>query len=204
MHANPWLSGAPSEPTAAQVGVPPRRLRPTTPLRSGLARSDSDGLPTRRVAAHVPAPRWWWVGCHGGAGVSTLDAALAGGADAGGAWPADAGPTRHRVVLVARTHLHGLRAAQSAVLQWASGAAPNRVVLLGLAVVADAPGKLPPRLLDFLTLVSGGVPRVWTVPWMESVRLGHGPPPHETCPPLANMAADLSRVVPDTDSGGRP
>ena len=44
--------------------------------------------------------------------------------------------------------------------------------LLGLVVVADAPGRLPKPLRELKQLVSGGVHRMWTVPWLESVRLG--------------------------------
>ena len=43
--------------------------------------------------------------------------------------------------------------------------------LLGLVVVADAPGRLPKPLKELKQLVGGGVPRMWTVPWLESVRL---------------------------------
>jgi hypothetical protein len=47
------------------------------------------------------------------------------------------------------------------------------VELLGLVVVADAPGRLPRPLRDLAELVGGGVPRTWTVPWVEEWRLGH-------------------------------
>lgn len=57
-----------------------------------------------------------------------------------------------------------------AAAQWASGAVP--VDLLGLAVVADAPGRLPGPLRDLVRLVGGGVPHLWRVPWSEDWRLG--------------------------------
>jgi hypothetical protein len=50
-----------------------------------------------------------------------------------------------RVLLVCRADMRGLTTARSALTQWASGAAPP-VDLLGLAVLADAPGKTPKAL----------------------------------------------------------
>ena len=116
----------------------------------------------------VPADdRLWVAGVHGGAGETTLAVALTGtGTDR--RWPrADTPP---RVLLVARTHLSGLRAAQRAAQQWASGNSPA-VDLVGLALVPDAPGKLPRELRDFAQVVTGGFPRSWFLPWEEGLRL---------------------------------
>ena len=44
--------------------------------------------------------------------------------------------------------------------------------LLGLVIVADSRGKLPKPLRDLAQVVSGGVPQVWQVPWVEQWRLG--------------------------------
>ena len=44
--------------------------------------------------------------------------------------------------------------------------------LLGLAVLADAPGKTPKALRDFTAIVGGGAPRLWTLPWVEAWRHG--------------------------------
>jgi hypothetical protein len=82
-------------------------------------------------------------------------------------------------VLVARTHAHGLRSAQRAAAEWASGAVQG-VVVLGLVLVADAPGRLPRVLDDFADIVGGGVPRVWDVPWIEEWRRGEEPGPENT------------------------
>ncbi|WP_093804079.1 DUF6668 family protein [Streptomyces sp. Wb2n-11] len=145
------------------------------------------GLPLRSVQR--PA-RWWWLGCHGGAGVTSLSAAAPGGTDAFRYWPLPvAGLPLQRVVLVARSNAAGLQAAQLAARQWASGAVPG-VQVEGLVVVADSPGRLPAPLRDLSRLVSGGVPRTWTVPWMEAWRLGE--PPAATVPrELAGLARDL-------------
>jgi hypothetical protein len=55
--------------------------------------------------------------------------------------------------------------------QWAAGLVPS-VEVLGLVVMADAPGRVPRSLRDLLQVVSGGVPRTWTVPWVEAWRVG--------------------------------
>lgn len=70
--------------------------------------------------------------------------------------------------------MRGLRAAQAAATQWASGIVPH-VEVLGLVIVSDAPGRLPRPLREFAQLVSGGLPRTWTVPWIDSWRLGETP-----------------------------
>nr|WP_286219605.1 hypothetical protein [Paraoerskovia sediminicola] len=48
----------------------------------------------------------------------------------------------------------------------------SNVELLGLAIVADAPGRLPRALRHQAQVIAGGVPRTWNVPWMESWRMG--------------------------------
>ncbi|MDN5762642.1 MAG: hypothetical protein L0H41_10045 [Microlunatus sp.] len=75
------------------------------------------------------------------------------------------------MVIVARTSARGLLAAKAAAKQWASGLVQD-VELLGLVLVADAPGRLPKPLRDLMKVVSGGYPRTWHVPWVESWRLG--------------------------------
>lgn len=57
-------------------------------------------------------------------------------------------------MLVARTNARGLRAAQLAATEWASGDVP--VHLEGLVLLADAPGRLPKALKQFVRLVAGG------------------------------------------------
>ncbi|MFG3253217.1 DUF6668 family protein [Streptomyces sp. NPDC048172] len=133
-------------------------------------------------------PAWWWLGAHGGAGVSALEEAVPGGRDAERAWPAAA--EAQPVVLVARSSARGLAAAQNAAQQWASRMVTG-VDLLGLVVVADAPGRLPRALRDRVRLVSGAVPRLWEIPWVEPWRLGE---PHlpKAC---ASLARDLTRLT---------
>lgn len=124
-----------------------------------------------------------------------MNAAIPGGADAGRYWPVPEPPGRTRVVLIARTHASGLRAAQAAARQWASGALGGGVHLLGLVVVADAPGRLPRPLRDLLGLVSGGLPHVWEMPWVEAWRLGDPPVPSQLPTAYARLAADLQHIL---------
>ncbi|MGF1661007.1 MAG: DUF6668 family protein [Kineosporiaceae bacterium] len=114
----------------------------------------------------------WWVGVHGGAGESTWARLLPGSRAAGHAWPVPATPhlAPNRVVLVARTDLRGLLAVQAAAAQWVEQHR-GTVDLLGLVLSADAPGRLPRPLADLAGHVSGGVPRVWRVPWLPAWRM---------------------------------
>jgi hypothetical protein len=177
---------------------------PTDPLPGAVRPPPPESLlPIRRIPPEADqhpgkfGPPWWWLGCHGGAGTSTLAAAIPGGGDGGRYWPV-AAPAITRVVLVARTHAYGLGAAQMAARQWASGGLPHHVRLLGMAVVADAPGRLPKPLREFLRLVSGGVPQTWEIPWVEALRFGAPPSQAQLPAPFGELATELHQIV----SGG--
>lgn len=111
-------------------------------------------------------------------------------------WPLPPGTAPTRVVLTARSSMRGLRAAQIAATQWAAGLVPH-VEVLGLVIIADAPGRLPRPLRDFAQVVSGGLPRTWTVPWIEAWRLGE--------PPALSVAPrDVHRLVDELSALLRP
>ncbi|SJZ61446.1 hypothetical protein SAMN02745673_00926 [Marinactinospora thermotolerans DSM 45154] len=203
MDDNPWLSAAPvplEQPStvaaevdaaheldvSSQVGPPsgPQAPQPFVPAAPGPA------LPRHNASG---PPALWWMGVHGGAGESTLAALSDGGRAAGGAWPIAGSGHQHAVVLVARTHHHGLERARQAAIEWAGGQPDVR--LLGLALVADAPGRLPKPLRDLAALVAGGVPRVWHVPWVEAWRMEPAGPhntPHAVRRLLAQTTALFS------------
>ena len=119
-----------------------------------------------------PGGGWAWYGLHGGAGVTTLATAVPGGVDFGGL-PYQYGHPTLPVVAVCRSHASGLSAAQ----RWAAWAAQNpaAVNLLGLVVVADAPGRLPRSLESTIRLIKGGYPRLWRVPFVQFWRVGVPP-----------------------------
>jgi hypothetical protein len=180
-----WAAGAlPPGPTAPQPGVPtvPHRLR----------------LPRRAV---LPAPLVW-IGVHGGAGETTLTSLVPGTRGAGRAWPSpEPRQAPPRVALVARTSMRGLRSAQAAAVEWAGGAAPD-VELLGLVLIADAPGRLPATLPDFAALVAGGVPRTWHLPWVDRWRLGHAPTPQDAPRPVRRFLADVAALTSGAPAAG--
>lgn len=170
-----------------------------------------DRLPRR--ASTSPATLWW-LGVHGGAGETTLSALVTGSRAADHAWPvpalqgSPASPVgelagesvAQRVVLVARSHARGLLAAQRAAMDWASGGVPG-IELVGLVVVADAPGRPPKALRDLADLVAGGVPRAWWVPWVEAWRLGQAPAQGRLPRRVRALASDLARLVPSGSTG---
>lgn len=143
------------------------------PAHTTGAAAPQSGVPAPRPDTRLPVAKkrpaaLWVVGVHGGAGESTLASLSPDWRAAGHVWPHVSG-VKAQVVLVARTNAKGLKAAQTAAIQWASGHAPD-IDLLGLVVIHDAPGRLPRELRDLLQVVSGGVPRTWSVPWVEAWR----------------------------------
>ena len=102
------------------------------------------------------------------------------------------------VVLVARTHASGLKAAQEALRDWAAGDLP--VKLLGLVLIADAPGRLPKPLRDLAQLVAGGAPTVWRIPWHEPWRRGEPVEPVEAPAAIRSLLEELEELVPTVRS----
>lgn len=151
-------------PPSTASAVSGWRLGPSSPQPHVAEPDMVDRLP---IAALPGDPRLWVIGAHGGAGESTLARVLTGANPTGHRWPAS---STTPVLLVARSSMTGLTAARRAATQWASGAA-GTLSLLGLVVIADAPGRLPRPLAHFADLVGGGVPRIWRWPWIEQLRL---------------------------------
>jgi hypothetical protein len=170
------------EPSAGgeHGGVAPPPLAERLPLL---------GLEGRDRSAAV-----WWVGPHGGAGETTLEELFVGSRAAGHRWPIGADQAESpRVVLVARTHARGLMAAQSAMREWAAGG--PQVVLLGLVLIADAPGRAPAVLRERSAVIGGGVPRVGSLPWIEAWRLGEPPTPANSPPQVRRLLEDLKAMT---------
>jgi hypothetical protein len=100
--------------------------------------------------------------------------------------------TSSRVVLVARTNYAGLTAAQRAATEWASNALGDAIQLAGLVLMPDAPGKRPRPLRDLEQVVAGGVPRVWTMPWVEAWRMAPTRPGDPAPKEFRSLFSDLS------------
>ena len=164
----PAATSPPAEQVAPSEDVVARSTGAGHPQAGVEAPETGQGLPTRVVR---PAATLWLVGAHGGAGESSLARLDENWAAAERSWPASAAPEGAcACVLVARTHASGLRAAQTALRQWASGALGNHTRLLGLVMVPDAPGRLPRPLRDLSAHIAGGAPRSWHFPWVEEWR----------------------------------
>jgi hypothetical protein len=167
----------------------------------GIPSWDVPPAPHLGGVEQTPSPQdvaragWWWLGVHGGAGVNTLVSFLPGGLDAYRRWPAPqlhAGPGA--VILVCRTHAYGLARARDAMSQWQVGDVPEGLLLAGLVAVADAPGKLPRRQAEVLRLLAGAVPRLWTVPWLDELRMAEEPEELPLPPPLVRLSLDLEAL----------
>ena len=155
----PLLQEAPAEPAPVLQGA-------QTP-QHGISALDDDSR-LERFLASSRGP--YWLGTHGGAGETTFRELL-GGVECHHRWPSPtSGAPAPVVVLLARQTHRGLEAARRAAQDWASGQ-HREVVLAGLVIVADTPGKPPKSLAAATRVIAGGVPSTWVVPWIEELRL---------------------------------
>jgi hypothetical protein len=141
-------------------------------------------------------PPLWWVGCHGGAGTSTLASLTEMGVDGGVGWPAaQAGTPVTNVVLVCRATASGAQAANGAIDQVRRHVAPPGVNVLGIAVVAASIRKPPRRAADRLRLLDGWVPKVWRLPWVEEYLAVDDPREIGAPPEVLKLQDDVSRAL---------
>ena len=194
---NPWVTSPVSAEDSVEtpdIHMPPAAVI-STPLVGMVEPDSADRLDSRTMTGSASV---WIVGAHGGAGESRIADIIDGARSTDHCWPVLPGSTNPRVLLVCRADMRGLTAARSALTQWASGAAPE-VDLLGLAVLADAPGKKPKELREYASIIGGGAPRLWTLSWVESWRLGHS-----TAVPTSReyqrFITDLAALATDTPS----
>lgn len=190
-----WLrSPVDSAVTADPVPVSgPSRPQP------GVA-APSDALP---IVRRPGTAGLWVVGAHGGAGESSLASLDERWVASGHSWPVLQDLAPCQCVVVARTSVRGLLAARTALTQWASSGIGPSARLVGLVLISDAPGKLPPPLRDLQTLVAGGAPRVWQVPWIEAWRLGE-PPASTTPSAVKKLVSDLRSLAASTTVAAAP
>lgn len=185
---NPWLSGPEGQmhgPAGGAVALGPGMPKTTGPSRpQPHVPMPAVAMPVRRVGDRAAL---WIVGAHGGAGESSVAELVEGWVPAGHSWPVIDDLSPCSCVVVARTNVRGLLAAQVALTQWAASGAGPSARLVGLLLIADAPGKLPAPLRDLAHVVAGGAPRVWHVPWIEAWRLGD--------PVTEHMPRPVSKLV---------
>lgn len=170
---NPWVAVAQLQVERSTTMVESLQLQEQElPAVTGLAAPTpalvSPPAPAQRYPREqVAAGQMGFIGTHGGSGASTL-ASVFGLPRVTRTWPISMdGPTY--VFLVCRSNVKGLQSAQLAAREWASGSVPG-VVVLGLIVIADAPGRLPKELRAFAQQIGGGVPRIWHVGWYDQLR----------------------------------
>lgn len=172
-----------------RISMEPRPAGRSTQGRSRFERLADPALPVSSVKAAWNT-QLWVVGAHGGAGESRLAELDSRWLACDHGWPARADGVVHPTVVVARSDEHGLMAAQRAALQYEQVPPPD-VELLGLVVMADAPGRLPRGLRDLVRITAGGYSHCWQVPWIEQWRT-HDPAPDRV---LASIKNQLWSVV---------
>ena len=198
---NPWITSPATdyadEKTPDTYMPPPAVI--SDPLRGMVEPDTADRLARRTMTGSAAL---WITGAHGGAGESRIADLLHGARSTEHCWPVLQDGSKPRVLLVCRADMRGLTKARSALTQWASGTAP-KVDLLGLAILADTPGKTPKTIRDFSAIVGGGAPRLWTLPWVEAWRHGD-----TTTPPTAReyqrFITDLSALVAENIPSNTP
>jgi hypothetical protein len=174
---------APPPTVVRSTAMVPPYLAPPVPMPP--PRSDPGRLSPRSVC---------WVAAHGGAGTTTL-AVVVGGVDVGCRWPDPARGEPAQVVLVARTHASGLRMASRALNAVREGRHPAGMTVVGLVLVADAPGRLPRELLRRIKVLRAAV-QVWRVPWVIPWRLGR---PAESQPSQVKRLSALVQKLESAD-----
>jgi hypothetical protein len=170
-------------------------LGPEIWIRGPLITTAPSATSAPPAEASAPRRQLAWVGAHGGAGTSTLAAAL-GGFDAGRNWPRVDRGEPGGVLLVARTHAAGLQAASRTLDTFRRGAQPPGVELVAVVLVADAPGRLPRPLLQRIKVL-GSAADVHRVPWVPAWRTGDldAPAPREIAALAAMVAAPQAPTV---------
>lgn len=195
---NPWITSPAADSEAEEAldtHVPPAAVI-SAPLLGMVEPDAADRLGRRALSGSAAV---WITGAHGGAGESRIADLLDGARVTDHCWPVLQDGSTPRVLLVCRSDMRGLTTARSALTQWVSGAAPE-LDLLGLAVLADAPGRTPKALRDFAAIVGGGAPRLWILPWVEAWRHGDSttPPTREYQRFITDVAALVTDTTPST------
>lgn len=138
----------------------------------------------------------WWVGCHGGAGTTTLAAVTGLGVDAGAGWPTPIqGWPAAQVVLVCRATAGGALAATGVVEQWRRQPVLAETKILGLVTVAASARKPPRRAAERLQMLAGWVPARWRVGWVEEYLAADDPRELGVPPDVATLRHALDRTL---------
>ncbi|MBF6176056.1 hypothetical protein [Nocardia blacklockiae] len=146
-----------------RTGLEPGTIAAPAPQRRAPVRD----VPLPTTGAHPPL--FAVLGAHGGAGTSTLARWWAHSADTGRAWPAHPRTTQ-RVVIAARDCLPGLTAAADRLREWHAGLTPDGVTVIGLALTAARPGRVPAAVRRYRRTVADLVDgAVWNIAWHDDL-----------------------------------
>lgn len=177
--ANPFVTPA-TPPEPAEEAVEPDdlwddQLRQEGPRRPASAPAvDVAGEEPWPVVEIMARPRLCVMGLHGGAGATTVATLLGEGAvDVGTSWPVAGGWERPLpklpVLVVARTHVAGIVAAERIARLWAADTL-SRSRLVGLVMIDDAP-KLLPSQRDAARRLARMTPHGWHIGWNDRWRI---------------------------------
>lgn len=142
------------------------------PIPSGHQMPPPPYIGVSKVSDGIPSDRVFLLSTHGGAGTTTVETIAADrGLDAEEIyrWPRTPTDAECHVVLIARTHSYGLHCALRASREWGAGLVPW-INLLGVLLIADAPGKLPAPLAAEVAELSAVVPVTWSIGWHPTWR----------------------------------
>lgn len=194
----PGQAGSPASSHAASPAPPqPAQRRGPMPPAVGSGRPSGHPQPPAQ-RRQLSAPGLAWVAAHGGAGASSL-AEVLGGTDVGCRWPDAVQGEPARVMLVARTHADGMRAASRALDALREGRHPAGMELVALVLVADAPGRLPWSLARRVRVLRSVTP-VRRIPWIPSWRVGRR---NGSLPTAVLRLGALAATRPDGTGGRR-
>ncbi len=190
-------------------GLPPRAVvAPPIDRRARIW----DG-PCRVMTEAGGVPKYWLLGAHGGAGVSTLAWLLPHAADCRRWWPVPVPGEAPFTVLVARETVSGLASADALLRQHHAGLAGDcRIV--GMVTVAARPGRTPTVIRRDLRLYSALVERWWRIGWHENFIQQPLLTPSRSAAPdvesdstpgdIAMVGREVLAVIEDLSAGTRP
>lgn len=183
VRSNPWVSNP-----ATRQGISARG--------SGHAEADPCHIPKPRTRIGVtPAAEGVEVhvlGAGGGSAESSIAALHPAWRATQHRWPAPPSSASAYCLLTARSSASGLVQVRDALALHAGGHAPAGIKILGVVVVADAPGRLPRPLSDLLGVCTSAAPQVWRVPWIEAWRLGDTHGDHRS---TSRLVADVTALI---------
>jgi hypothetical protein len=153
-------------------------------------------LPPGAVGPPHRPDEWWWIGCHGGAGISTLARLTGGGRQAREAIPTPAPGDPRAAVLVTRATAFALWQTMGVIEQWKQRNWPADLRLLGLVVVAATPRRRPPRgapriVEERIEVMKHWLPGVWRICWIDHLLAVDDPAAVGMPPDVAALRDDI-------------